>query len=330
VLARRFRRSSSSELAQIAHFPSRWLTGRFEVRNSFAEPLAGDFGILSVILVDQEATNTAANGADRGRSVLGHRSLRVPDAPVTDPHQGKLSLSPRGSASLVNHGDQKWGLLRISRTNVAVCRIALNWNSNWARSATFSRSRRFFSFPNRSSSVCAAARWASLSALRPLQGVERRSGNTSPPYLGFTHTLQANGLWMNQIASGVPPQMVVFLKVDKVLKGIHVKATARKLFDRAGKVEAGYEVGRIRALNQLRSGTPRVSGNALFSNSTNCCHTAGPQLAHSELLPAHVPGPLVPGVRVMNTDIQRRRMDATVLLIKAVGGGWNVTTLPRL
>jgi len=30
------------------------------------------------------------------------------------------------------------------------------------------------------------------------------------------------------------------------------------------------------------------------------------------------------------TDIQRRRMDATVLLIKAVGGGWNVSTLPRL
>jgi hypothetical protein len=29
----------------------------------------------------------------------------------------------------------------------------------------------------------------------------------------------------------------------------------------------------------------------------------GPQLAHSELLPAHVPGPLVPGVRVMNTHI---------------------------
>jgi len=30
------------------------------------------------------------------------------------------------------------------------------------------------------------------------------------------------------------------------------------------------------------------------------------------------------------TDIQRRRMDATVLLIKALGGGWNVSNLPTL
>jgi outer membrane protein TolC len=29
-------------------------------------------------------------------------------------------------------------------------------------------------------------------------------------------------------------------------------------------------------------------------------------------------------------DIQRRRMDASVLLVKAVGGGWNVSQLPKL
>jgi NodT family efflux transporter outer membrane factor (OMF) lipoprotein len=29
-------------------------------------------------------------------------------------------------------------------------------------------------------------------------------------------------------------------------------------------------------------------------------------------------------------DLQRRRMDATVLLVKAVGGGWNTTQLPKL
>jgi len=29
-------------------------------------------------------------------------------------------------------------------------------------------------------------------------------------------------------------------------------------------------------------------------------------------------------------DILRRRMDASVLLVKAVGGGWNVTDLPNL
>jgi outer membrane protein TolC len=30
-----------------------------------------------------------------------------------------------------------------------------------------------------------------------------------------------------------------------------------------------------------------------------------------------------------SVDILRRRMDATVLLIKAVGGGWNVSELPK-
>ena len=29
-------------------------------------------------------------------------------------------------------------------------------------------------------------------------------------------------------------------------------------------------------------------------------------------------------------DIQRRQMDASVLLIKALGGGWDVTQLPKL
>jgi len=29
-------------------------------------------------------------------------------------------------------------------------------------------------------------------------------------------------------------------------------------------------------------------------------------------------------------DIQRRRMDASVLLVKAVGGGWDTTQLPKL
>jgi outer membrane protein TolC len=29
-------------------------------------------------------------------------------------------------------------------------------------------------------------------------------------------------------------------------------------------------------------------------------------------------------------DIDRRRMDATVLLIKAPGGGWSVSLLPRI
>ena len=29
-------------------------------------------------------------------------------------------------------------------------------------------------------------------------------------------------------------------------------------------------------------------------------------------------------------DIERRRMDASVLLIKSLGGGWDITSLPRL
>jgi outer membrane protein TolC len=29
-------------------------------------------------------------------------------------------------------------------------------------------------------------------------------------------------------------------------------------------------------------------------------------------------------------DLQRRRMDASVLLVKAVGGGWDTTQLPNL
>jgi outer membrane protein TolC len=29
-------------------------------------------------------------------------------------------------------------------------------------------------------------------------------------------------------------------------------------------------------------------------------------------------------------DIQRRRMDASVLLVKAIGGGWDTTQLPKL
>jgi outer membrane protein TolC len=28
-------------------------------------------------------------------------------------------------------------------------------------------------------------------------------------------------------------------------------------------------------------------------------------------------------------DIQRRRMDASVLLVKAVGGGWDISQLPH-
>jgi outer membrane protein TolC len=32
----------------------------------------------------------------------------------------------------------------------------------------------------------------------------------------------------------------------------------------------------------------------------------------------------------MAVDILRRRMDASVLLIKALGGGWDATKLPKL
>ena len=31
-----------------------------------------------------------------------------------------------------------------------------------------------------------------------------------------------------------------------------------------------------------------------------------------------------------DVDILRRRMDASVLLVKALGGGWNVNQLPKL
>lgn len=29
-------------------------------------------------------------------------------------------------------------------------------------------------------------------------------------------------------------------------------------------------------------------------------------------------------------DIQRRHMDTSVLLVKAIGGGWDITQLPKL